>query len=315
MKKSLIILTCALGIAALFGGCTKIHSGSIYGVVTDNANGDLIKNAGVELQPVGSKTVTGSDGRYEFTQVEDGEYTLLISQYGYKDFTSSTIIVANGKSVQYDVQIQHNSPVQTLMATEVSPTTAVLNGKLLNNDDHYTEIGFVYGTMPTPSLTNGANVVSSTSVQLGDFSEDVNQLTTGTKYYFRAFARNGETAEYGNTIDFITEVPQYVLLPAAGLMVAKEDAGKFSWDGAMSACENSILSGYTDWYLPNKDELMVLYNNRNYIGGFISYGAYWSSTESSSIHDNVWCQYFSNGHQYQGDKYNYCYVRCVRRME
>lgn len=311
MKRLSIILSCILALAVVFGGCEKPHSGSIYGVVTDNANGDLIKNAGVELQPVGSKTVTGSEGQYEFTQLEDGEYTLLISQYGYEDFTSSTIKVANGKSVQYDVQIQHNPPVQTLMATEVSPTTAVLNGKLVSNDDHFTEVGFVYGTMPTPSLTNGAQVTSSTSVQLGDFSEDISGLVTGGMYYYRAFARNDETAAYGSTINFIAEIPKYVVLQAAGLMVAKVDAGIFNWSGAMSTCENSILSGYTDWYLPSKDELMILYNNKNLIGGF-SGDSYWSSTEFDS--DNAWEQNFNYGDQSHHLKSGTYRVRCVRRV-
>jgi hypothetical protein len=40
--------------------------------------------------------------------------------------------------------------------------------------------------------------------------------------------------------------------------------------------------GYSDWFLPSKDELYKMYLNRSYIGGF-SYetnGGYWSSTET-----------------------------------
>ena len=37
--------------------------------------------------------------------------------------------------------------------------------------------------------------------------------------------------------------------------------------------------GYSDWYLPSKDELNKLYINRAAIGGFRPSGSYWSSSE------------------------------------
>ena len=56
--------------------------------------------------------------------------------------------------------------------------------------------------------------------------------------------------------------------------------------------------GYTDWYLPSKDELNKLYLNRVAIGGFISNsnGLYWSSSEIQSYpYHSSWLQDFSNG--------------------
>jgi hypothetical protein len=56
--------------------------------------------------------------------------------------------------------------------------------------------------------------------------------------------------------------------------------------------------GYTDWYLPSKDELNKLYLNRVAIGGFISNsnGLYWSSSEiQSNPYHSAWLQDFSNG--------------------
>jgi len=43
-------------------------------------------------------------------------------------------------------------------------------------------------------------------------------------------------------------------------------------------CNDLVLNGYSDWYLPSKDELNVLYLNRASIGGMI-YTAYASSSE------------------------------------
>ena len=69
------------------------------------------------------------------------------------------------------------------------------------------------------------------------------------------------------------------------------------------------LNGYTDWYLPSKDELNLLYQQKTVVGGFAK-GDYWSSSEDSS--SNAWLQYFSDGYQDYYDKYLTLPVRAVR---
>ena len=54
--------------------------------------------------------------------------------------------------------------------------------------------------------------------------------------------------------------------------------------------------GYTDWYLPSKEELNKLYLNRVAIGGFMSNGLYWSSSEIQVYpYHSAWLQDFGNG--------------------
>jgi len=67
--------------------------------------------------------------------------------------------------------------------------------------------------------------------------------------------------------------------------------------------------GYTDWYLPSKDELNKLYINRVAIGGFTWY-FYWSSTE----YDSGWAlgQNFANGAQVNCEKFSTSIVRAIR---
>jgi hypothetical protein len=67
--------------------------------------------------------------------------------------------------------------------------------------------------------------------------------------------------------------------------------------------------GYTDWYLPSKDELNKLYLNRIAIGGFADNG-YWSSSELVNFY--AWFQNFFNGVQFNSTKYTTYYVRAIR---
>ena len=86
---------------------------------------------------------------------------------------------------------------------------------------------------------------------------------------------------------------------------------------AADICANLTLGGYSDWFLPSKDELNEMYLNIGQgnalglgnIGGFSSV-SYWSSTEFS--YDNAWTQIFSNGFQYNYFKNGTTYVRSVR---
>ena len=89
---------------------------------------------------------------------------------------------------------------------------------------------------------------------------------------------------------------------------------------AADICANLTLGGYSDWFLPSKDELNEMYSNIGQgnalglgnVGGFAdSDSDYMSSTEIDAY--NAWCQYFNNnGLQDYHDKIMTTYVRAVR---
>jgi len=79
---------------------------------------------------------------------------------------------------------------------------------------------------------------------------------------------------------------------------------------AARICGDLVLNGYSDWYLPSKDELNKLYLNRTAIGGFAA-AFYWSSSEISAW-NSAWAQNFSNGNQNTSSKNDTNYVRAVR---
>jgi hypothetical protein len=78
---------------------------------------------------------------------------------------------------------------------------------------------------------------------------------------------------------------------------------------AARLCGNLVQGGYSDWYLPSKDELNALYTNKVAIGGFAN-NTYWSSTESGNF--DAWTQVFVNGNQNYDDKGTAFYVRAIR---
>jgi hypothetical protein len=96
-----------------------------------------------------------------------------------------------------------------------------------------------------------------------------------------------------------------------GLVAAITDLGSMDWNSAKTACDELILNGYSDWYLPSKEELNALYVNLKMVGvgGFADY-TYWSSTEN--IDYDAWRQDFFNGRQNYNGKSSEYNVRAVR---
>ncbi len=81
------------------------------------------------------------------------------------------------------------------------------------------------------------------------------------------------------------------------LMVAQCDA--FSAAGVVA---NYVWpNGQTDGFLPNKEELNLLFNQRNVVGGF-TLGIYWSSSEYHDGEIFAWTQLFTTGFQTRDDK-------------
>jgi hypothetical protein len=79
---------------------------------------------------------------------------------------------------------------------------------------------------------------------------------------------------------------------------------------AARICDDLVLNGYSDWYLPSKDELNQLFNQKSVVGGFSS-KLYWSSTENSA--NLTWVQHFGINQQVSNVKSNTTYyVRAVR---
>ncbi len=92
------------------------------------------------------------------------------------------------------------------------------------------------------------------------------------------------------------------------VIIAAQRSGVY----AASVCDVLVLNGYSDWYLPSKDELDQLFINRNAIGGFDILSSYWTSSESDV--SQAWAQFFGDGSQSIALKSSTYNVRPVRNF-
>jgi hypothetical protein len=144
-------------------------------------------------------------------------------------------------------------------------------------------------------------------LQVGDPGYDANTVhgliaattnqSIGIRWYNGTYTTTGAT---GTAIGTGLSNTNKIIASQGGTPITSAAGLARSYDGG----------GYTDWYLPSKDELKKLYLNRVAIGGFASRN-YWSSTEYVNIR-YAWDLNFNDSIEDYYDKINTDYVRAIR---
>lgn len=117
----------------------------------------------------------------------------------------------------------------------------------------------------------------------------------------------------GNGYDDDEETDTYYIIADAQLMVQKEDLGSGLWWTADEMCKNLTLAGYSDWRLPTKEELKMLYNKNSLIGFAPAY--YWSmSYADGDSYDYYYYLDFGNGNIDRTGGGNNYHFRAVRNI-
>ena len=120
--------------------------------------------------------------------------------------------------------------------------------------------------------------------------------STGIRWYNGAYTATGATATalgtgFSNT----------------NMIIGKQGALATSYAAGVARAYHG--GGYTDWYLPSKDELNKLYLRQAAIGGFGPH-YYWSSSEYDA--NTAWYQAFDISSQWSVVKSSPSWVRAVR---
>ena len=185
------------------------------------------------------------------------------------------------------------------------------------------------GTTASPYVVNATAGSGSTTYSVGDFAQGgivfwvdetgqhglvaaKKDQSTGVRWYAGTY---GNTQAKGDG-PFSGEANTSIIIAA---QVAIGDDG--STYAARICNELQVTEGgktYGDWYLPSKEELNLMYQNKATIdatagvnggSGFAS-AFYWSSTEYTNI--DAWLQFFVDGDQSYDYKSNAFRVRAVR---
>ncbi|MFP4236808.1 MAG: DUF1566 domain-containing protein [Desulfonatronovibrio sp.] len=148
-------------------------------------------------------------------------------------------------------------------------------------------------------LTGGRNMrrfFKTTTVALAFMLCLTGMVMSGTAFAERC-VDNGD----GTVTDNIT-----------GLMWEKATAGRMDWDAAMSYASGLTLGEYSDWKLPNGNELLGLNNSpcKNMMEVVLNW--YWSSTTYSDSPDRAWLVGLYDGDVNASFKSSSYYVRAVR---
>ena len=185
-------------------------------------------------------------------------------------------------------------------------------------DPVYSERGFVYGKMQTPTIDDAtASVVVVPNTSSTQYEQEVTREDWGNEiWYVRAYLKHAKGVVYGEVKSM--QNPEYIAYQkfptfeyGGSTYRVYPDMGMMAWDQAVNACNNLVYAGYSDWYLPSIQELNAMYLNKDKIGGFATDDAYWSSTEYDA--SECWGQYFDTGDMGVGLK-NYIFrVRPIRK--
>lgn len=99
-----VVLVLALGLFST--SCKKeVATGKIQGLVTNYSTSEPIQGVNISLSPTGASAVTGSDGRYEFNNLEPGNYTVQGTKSGFESNTKN-ITITSGNVSSGDMQLR-----------------------------------------------------------------------------------------------------------------------------------------------------------------------------------------------------------------
>ena len=97
-KKLNLILGIVCAFAVCLVSCQEEKTGQIKGIVTNANTTEPIQGVNISLSPTGASAVTGSDGRYEFANLEPGYYTVQGMKTGFETNTKNITITSGNTS-------------------------------------------------------------------------------------------------------------------------------------------------------------------------------------------------------------------------
>ena len=288
--------------------------------IAGSVSGAVLSGVTITLSGAGSATtITNANGNYSFSGLANGSYTVTPSLTGYTFTSASTSVNVSGANITGTNFVATANTVPTYSISG-AVSGAVLSGVKItlsvtgsatattNASGNYSFSNLVNGSYTvTPSMAGYTFTPASSSATVSGAN------ITGTN--FSGSVASAALVDNGNGT--VTDI-------GSGLMWQKATApGTYTWQQALSYCENLSLAGYSDWRLPNYNELWSLVDNSRHspaidplLAPYTVSDFYWSSTSDTIPPPNPDAAWFVDfdlgGWSYVMYKSNSCYVRAVR---
>ena len=107
MKTTFVKILCALFGFLMLSACAKdeeVLTGNIIGKVTDANTGAVLQGVTVTISPSGVSRTTGSDGYFEFRDLEPNQYEIQARKNGYTTNNKMATVVT-GRDASGDIQL------------------------------------------------------------------------------------------------------------------------------------------------------------------------------------------------------------------
>lgn len=210
--------------------------------------------------------------------------------------------------------------IEPVFDVNITSTNSPINeGDTLNVTATITNTGDIFGTRDIALIVGGEERdTKSVSLQGDNSSSQTLSWTTGkedegehTAVVASKYNSDSQSVQiqYNCTLYGIGEECEGGVVAGDGLIAYYGDEGDYPWDTAKNVCNTKTSGGYSDWLLPDENELDILYDNRYTIGGFTD-SLYWSRTQWISNWGVF--QYFCMGGDYEPGDMGVYRVRCVR---
>ncbi len=204
-------------------------------------NGNLTSTGGLEITEKGFFYGTSADNLSQMATAST-DFSAEVSglnastTYYFKAFATNANGTSFGELKTFTTLTMARPTVVTLAATNITITSATLNGSVTDNNASVTARGFQLG-----ASENDLSVSLPVNTSEANFSMNIPGLDANTTYYFRAYATDEFGAVYGEVMDFTTSS---VVAPTVSTLAVSEItyttatlAGSITSDGGASVTE------------------------------------------------------------------------------
>ena len=206
----------APAVTTLAASGITVTSATLNGTVTSDGGAEITERGFVySTSPLfgTTSTITSDSETYSFS-ANITELTPSTTYY-YKAYATNSVGTTYGEILNFTSLAIGNPSVETYAATNVTYTSAVINGAVVSDGGAtITGRGFYWGT----TADNLSEQVTA-GIGTSNFNASLSNLTDGTTYYYKAYATNSAGTAYGNTLSFTTHE---ILAPTVETRAATE---------------------------------------------------------------------------------------------